>query len=132
MRRRRWCVPELEIITTKISAQHRTITLVLGSGDTARYALIRRPNGQVGWFYDTFRPEDGGGPLQWATHGGRVTVGDVLAMVPAARREILRWTTEELEDGPNLLELDIFARDTRRRALETLEAERLAVDSWLS
>jgi hypothetical protein len=121
----------VEVITTKVSSQHRTITLLLDSGETARYALIRRPTGQVAWFYDTFRPEVGGGPLQWASHGGRVTVGEVLALVPAARRDILRWTDEELEDGADLIELDIFARDVRAKWLAQLAAERADVERFV-
>lgn len=124
-------VPDAAVITTKLSSSHRTITLLLESGETARFALIRRPSGEVSWVYDTFVPEQGGGPLQWHTHGGHITVGDVLASVPGARREILRWTTEEIEDGPNLIELDIFARDVRRRALDLLRTERDQVESWL-
>lgn len=121
-------VPDVEIINTTVSARHRTISLLLASGVTDRYALIRRPNGEVYWSLDSFTREDGGGPLRWAGHGGRVTVADVIARVPAAARDILRWTREEIEDGPDVYEIDLFSRENRRRSLERLAAELEAAD----
>jgi hypothetical protein len=111
------------MINTTVSARHRTIALLLESGATDRYALIRRPNGDVHWVYDTFTRASVGSPLEWASHGGRLTVGEVLARVPGCRREIVRWTAQELEDGPDVMDVDIFSREVRRRALERLAAE---------
>ena len=117
-----------DVLSTTVSPRHRTISLLLENGDTARFALVRRPNGDVHWSLDTFTREHPGDPLQWAGHGGRLTVGQVLTALPGCRRDVLRWTTEEIEDGPDAIDVDIFARDARRRALERLAAELRAGD----
>jgi hypothetical protein len=120
-------VPSVEVLSTTVSPRHRTIHLLLESGDTDRYALVRRPNGDVHWSLDTFTREHPGDPWQWAGHTGRLTVAEVLAQIPGCRRDVVRWTHEELEDGPDAVDVDIFARDVRRRALERLGAELAAL-----
>ena len=119
----------VEVISTTVSRRERTINLLLESGDTDRYALIRRPSGDVHWSLDTFTRHGVGEPLQWTRHGGRLTVGEVITRVPGCRRDVVRWTTEEIEDGPDTVDVDIFGRDVRRRALERLAAELHAVDA---
>ena len=116
-------VPELEVINTTVSRRQRTISLLLDNGITDRYALVRRPDGDVHWSLDSFTRTDVGGPLQWHSHSGRVSVGDVVARVPDAMRDVLRWTREEIEDGVDVMDVDVFSRETRRRALERLAFE---------
>ena len=122
-------MPPVEVLSTTVSPRHRTINLLLDSGDTDRYALVRRPNGDVHWSHDTFTREHPGDPLQWSGHTGRLTVGEVLARIPGCRRDVLRWTTEELEDGIDAIDVDIFARDARGRALQRLAAELAAAEA---
>ena len=112
-----------EVLSTSVDARHRTISQFLETGDSARFALVRRPNGDVHWSYDLFRRESPGMPWEWAEHGGRLTVDQVAAHLPACRRDVLRWTAEEIEDGADAVTTDLFARDVRRRALERLAAE---------
>ena len=119
----------VDVISTTVSPRQRTINLLLESGETDRYALIRRPNGDVHWSLDTFTREHVGDPLRWTRHGGRLTVGEVLDRLPSCRRDVVRWTLEEIEDGPDSLDVDIFGRDARRRALERLAAELHAADA---
>ena len=58
----------------------------------------------------------------------RLSVADVLERVPGCRREVVRWTSEEIEDGPEAFDVDLFSRDARRRALERLAAELRALE----
>jgi hypothetical protein len=109
------------IVHTSVSRRRRTIQQLLDSGDTDRFALIRRPDGDIAWFQDVFAG------TEWTGHVGRVTVAYVLERAPLLRREILRWTREEIEDGPDDADSDIFVRDIRRRALKLLAAELVAV-----
>jgi hypothetical protein len=108
-------VGSLEVVNTTVSPRHRSISLLLDSGDTARYALVRRPDGDVHWSLDTFASEHVGGPLQWTGHIGRLTVAQVLNSVPSCRRDVVRWTEEEVEDGVNAISVDIFSGAVRRR-----------------
>ncbi len=119
---------EVEIITTTVSARHRTISLLLSNGETARFALMRKPNGDVFWSLDMFTRATPAEPLQWSGHIGRLTVGEVVRRLPACEADIVRWTVEEIEDG-TVAELDIFVADTRGRALERLAAELAQVPS---
>jgi hypothetical protein len=113
-----------EIISTTVSPSHRAITLLLNTGETARYALVRRSTGDVHWSSDTFVVDEREGTgLQWERHHGRVTVGEVLRVVPQCARDIERWTREELEEGADLPDLDIVKREKRRRALARLREE---------
>lgn len=113
----------LEVITTTVAPRSRSISLLLANGETLRYALVSRPNGDVHWVVDRFTCENVGEPLQWAAHHGRLTVGDVVTHLPHCARDIIRWTREEIESGPDADGGDIFARDTRRRALDRLAVE---------
>jgi hypothetical protein len=121
-------VPDVEIINTTVSARHRSISLLLDTGETARFALLRRENGDVHWSLDMFTRAAPAEPLEWSSHRGRLTVGDVCSRLPHLTRDIARWTQEEIDDGPDSLGGDIFARDARRRALERLAAEMRLVD----
>ena len=113
----------MEVINTTVSARHRTISLLLDNGDTARFALLRKSNGDVYWSLDMFTRAAPAEPLEWNGHIGRLTVDEVVRRLPACANEIVRWTNEEIEDGWDLVDLDIFARDARRRALERLRTE---------
>ena len=113
----------MEVITTTVSPRHRTISLLLDNGDTARFALLRKANGDVYWSLDMFTRAAPAEPLEWNGHIGRLEVAEVVRRLPDCARDIVRWTTEEIEDGHDLFDLDIFARDARRRALERLAAE---------
>ena len=119
----------MEILTTTVSARHRTISLLLDNGQTARFALLRKPNGDVFWSLDMFTRAAPAEPLQWSGHIGRLTVAEVVRRLPACEADVLRWTAEEIEDGVEGFALDIFAADVRRRALERLAAELAQVPS---
>ena len=116
-------MPAVEVINTTVSARHRTISLLLDNGETARFALLRKPSGDVYWSLDMFTRAAPAEPLEWNGHIGRLTVDDVVRRLPACATEIVRWTTDEIEDGWDLPDLDIFARDSRRRALDRLRIE---------
>jgi hypothetical protein len=117
-------VPDaVEVINTTVSPRHRTISLLLDNGETARFALLRKPGGDVYWSLDLFTRAAPTEPLEWAGHIGRLTVDEVVRRMPACEDQIIRWTLDELEDGPDGFDLDIFARDARGRALERLRAE---------
>ena len=111
---------DVEILTTTVSPRHRTISLLLDNGETARFALLRRPNGDVYWSLDTFTRAAPAEPLEWNGHIGRLTVDDVVRRLPRCQTDIVRWTSEEIDEGWDLIDLDIFARDGRRRALARL------------
>ena len=121
-------MPELEVINTTVSPRHRTISLLLDNGKTARFALMRMPNGDVYWSLDLFTRAAPAEPAQWNAHIGRLTVAEVVRRLPHCERDIVRWTTDEIEDGAESFELDIFARDVRRRALDRLGAELATID----
>jgi len=113
----------VEVINTTVSPRHRTISLLLDNGETARFALLRKPNGDVYWSLDMFTRAAPAEPLEWTGHIGRLTVDDVVRRLPACENDIVRWTLDEIEDGADVGDLDIFARDARARALERLRAE---------
>jgi hypothetical protein len=113
----------VEVINTTVSARHRTISLLLDNGETARFALLRKPNGDVYWSLDMFTRAAAAEPLEWTGHIGRLSVDEVARRLPTCQDDIVRWTVEEIEDGPEIGDLDIFARDARGRALERLRAE---------
>lgn len=117
-------VPDaVEVINTTVSSRHRTISLLLDNGDTARFALLRKPSGDVYWSLDMFTRAAAAEPLEWAGHIGRLTVDEVVRRMPSCEDDIVRWTVDEIEDGTDVGDLDIFARDARGRALERLRAE---------
>jgi hypothetical protein len=116
-------VREVEIITTTVSPRHRTISLLLDNGETARFALLRKPNGDVFWSLDMFRRAAPAEPLEWSGHIGRLATDEVVRRLPDCADHVIRWTDEEIEDGMDSLDLDVFAADVRRRALERLAAE---------
>ena len=109
---------------TTISVLAREIRIQLESGDTERYALARRADGDVHWRHDTFGPTDWEtGSKPWVEHHGRVTVGQVLAALPHCEREVLRWTRDEIELGADDIVEDIFTRAVRQRSLAELDLE---------
>lgn len=113
----------MEVINTTVSPRHRTISLLLDNGETARFALMRRSNGDVYWSLDMFIRAAAAEPLEWNGHIGRLTVDEVVRRMPSCEDDIVRWTVDEIEDGTDVGDLDIFARDARGRALERLRAE---------
>jgi hypothetical protein len=113
----------VEVINTTVSPRHRTISLLLDNGETARFALLRKPNGDVYWSLDMFTRAAAAEPLEWNGHIGRLTVDEVVRRLPRCETDIVRWTLDEIEDGADVVDLDIFARDARHRALERLRAE---------
>lgn len=112
------------VINTTTSGLQRTIQLLLDTGEVERFALARRRDGGVAWRHDTFMA-DGTAPgaQSWVAHGGRVTVAEVLARVPKCRREIIDWTRDEIADGADGPDLDIFRRAERAKDLALLDAE---------
>jgi hypothetical protein len=109
---------------TTLSVLSREIRILLESGDTDRYALVRTNDGDVHWRHDVFGPHDfETGAKPWVDHRGRVTVAQVLAAVPHCEKEILRWTRDELELGADDIVEDIFTRAVRQRALDRLDLE---------
>lgn len=113
----------MQVINTTVSSRHRTISLLLDNGETARFALLRKTNGDVYWSLDMFTRAAVAEPLEWSGHIGRLTVDEVVRRLPACEEDIVRWTMDEIEDGPDVGDLDIFARDARGRALDRLRAE---------
>lgn len=112
------------VISTTVSASQRAITIQHADGTSDRLALIRHRDGDVHWRADGFAVDEKQGTgLQWERHDGRVTVAQVLERAPHCERDVRRWTFEEIEDGPELIELDIFARAVRAEALRRLQAE---------
>ena len=112
------------VVNTTTSGLQRTIQVVLDTGEVERFALARRPDGGVAWRHDTFTTEGGApGAGTWIAHNGRLTVAGVLARVPSCRREILEWTRNEIDDGADDFDLDIFSRAVRRDDLVRLEVE---------
>jgi hypothetical protein len=114
-------VRDIEILSTTVSPRHRTISLLLSNGETARFALLRKPNGDVYWSLDMFTRAAPAEPLEWNGHIGRLTVDEVVRRLPACATDIIRWTTEEIDEGVD--DFDIFAADVRRRALQRLADE---------
>jgi hypothetical protein len=111
-------------VSTTVSILTRSISVLLESGDTERFALVRLPNGDVHWRHDLFGVFDeatGGRP--WIAHRGQLTVGEVAAQVPHCERHVVAWTRDEIDCGPDDADGDIFVRDVRRRALAALEAQ---------
>ena len=116
------------VIATQVSSSQRAITIQHADGSSDRLALIRHRDGDVHWRVDGFAVDEKAGTgLQWERHDGRATVAEVLERAPQCERDVLRWTREELEDGADLIELDIFERAVRARALAKLQAELDAV-----
>ncbi len=113
--------PSSAALSTTVSARERSVSVLHESGVTERYCLLRRPNGEVRWVLDSF--EDG----TWTAHGGVLSVGDVIARVPDAARDVVRWTEQELEAGIDVVEVDLFSRDRRKRSLERLANELAAL-----
>jgi hypothetical protein len=106
-----------------ISPLNRSIQVVRTTGECDRYALVRSADGDVGWRHDVFAAAGGGGADAWLRHGGRMTVEEVVDRVPQCVTHIVRWTREELEDGPAMGVEDIFAQQVRRQALARLADE---------
>lgn len=119
-----------EVITTTVSVASRAINVLLDNGETERYALAEAGDGDLFWRHDTFGPaEDDASDKVWLRHGGRQTVGQVMERVPQCRREIRRWTLEEIEAGEATTDGDLFTRAIRREALARLAAELGAADA---
>lgn len=110
------------VLATTVSASQRAITIQHADGHSDRLALIRHRDGDVHWRRDGFAVDEKSG-MQWERHDGRLTVAQVLEQALQCERDVERWTREELEDGADLIELDIFERAVRARALEKLAAE---------
>ena len=110
------------VISTTVSTPTRSISVLLETGTTERFALVQASSGDVYWRHDLFGLRDGGGP-KWLGHVGRLSVSEVLARVPTCERHVIAWTHEEIEAGPDEAGFDIFQRDARRRSLERLAAE---------
>jgi hypothetical protein len=72
-----------------VSPARRAVSILLESGATERFALVEGADGDVGWRHDTFAADD------WLAHGGRLTVGDVVARVPDCGRHVVAWTRAE-------------------------------------
>ena len=104
-------------LSTTISPSQRSISVLLESGETERYALAQSRDGDVYWRQDTFAAS------AWVGHGGRLTVGQVLARVPGCERQVVAWTREEIELGPDLPDADMFVRAIRADALKRLARE---------
>jgi hypothetical protein len=113
-----------DTIGTNVSPTQRAISVLLDSGKTERYALAQTREGDVFWRHDTFAA-DAGAPsgTAWVGHGGRLTVGQVLARVPSCERHVVRWTREEIELGVELPDADMFVRAVRSDALRRLSRE---------
>ena len=81
--------------------------------------------GSVWWRADTFSaPEHPREPERWIAYRGELTVGEVASRLPGHAREVLAWTRTEIENGPDVLEIDDPAvRDRRARSLERLRGE---------
>jgi hypothetical protein len=104
-------------LTTTVSTSQRAISVLLESGQTVRYALAQSREGDVFWRQDTFAAGT------WVGHGGRLSVGEVLARVPSCERQVVAWTREEIELGTALPDADMFVRAIRADALKRLERE---------
>jgi hypothetical protein len=104
-------------LTTTVSPTQRTISVLLESGETERYALAQTREGDLFWRQDTFAG------AAWVGHGGRLTVGDVVARVPSCARHVVAWTRAEIELGADLPDADVFVRAIRRDALARLTRE---------
>jgi hypothetical protein len=110
------------VISTNVSVMTRSINVLMSDGTTERFALVAASDGDVHWRHDIFDLTDEG-ERTWIRHGGLLSVGDVLARIPSCERHVIAWTSEEIEGGADLPDLDIFRRDVRRRAIERLSAE---------
>jgi hypothetical protein len=104
-------------LTTTVSARQRTISVLLETGVTERYCLMRRTSGEVRWVLDSFKNG------AWTAHGGTLTVADVVERIPDAARDVIRWTEREVEDGVDVVEVDLFSRERRRECLARLASE---------
>jgi hypothetical protein len=113
------------VISTNVSVSTRSINVLLHTGVTERFALAQATNGDVFWRHDEFVLGEEG--PEWTGHVGRLTVGEVVARVPTCERQVVAWTREEVESGPDEPGFDIFRRDQRRRALERLTGELAAL-----
>jgi hypothetical protein len=113
-----------EILATTVSPAQRAISVLDESGETARYALAESREGDVFWRLDVFDGDAGGVSAgAWLRHGGRLTVGEVMALVPSCARQVADWTRDEIELGPDLPGADVFVRAARADALRRLGRE---------
>jgi hypothetical protein len=113
-----------EILATTVSPAQRAISVLDDSGETARYALAETRDGDVFWRLDIFDGDAGGVSAgAWLRHGGRLTVGEVMASVPSCARHVATWTRHEIEMGADLPGADLFARAVRADALRRLGRE---------
>ena len=119
-----------DVISTTVSMFNRSINVLVSSGETERFALVPGAGGELHWRHDTFGADDHAGRAsEWLAHNGRLTVAEVVARAPQCRREVLRWTREEVEAGPDVFELDMFEQAVRREALARLAAELAAAEA---
>ena len=111
-------------LSTTVSPGQRTISVLMESGEIERFALHQTRDGDVYWRRDTFAA-DAGVPsgAVWLAHGGRLSVGQVVDLVPACANHVIAWTREEIELGPNLPDADVFVRVVRADALRRLDRE---------
>jgi hypothetical protein len=111
-------------MSTTVSVLTRSISVLLESGESERLALVRTPEGDVHWRHDLFGAYDErSGSQPWIAFFGRLTVDQVLALVPQCEREVVLWTREEIECGPDDVDGDIFVKAARREALAALDAQ---------
>jgi hypothetical protein len=108
-------------LSTTVSPTQRTISVLLESGEIERVALHETRDGDLYWRRDTYAGIQTG--AAWLAHGGRLTVGQVLALVPACAKHVIAWTEEEIETGSELPDADVFVRASRADALRRLGAE---------
>jgi hypothetical protein len=105
-------------LSTTVSVVQRAVNVLLESGETERFALVQAADGAVHWRHDTFAADHA-----WISHGGRLSVAEVLARVPQCERQVRAWTREEIDLGPRPVGVDAFAAAVRESALERLAAE---------
>jgi hypothetical protein len=111
-------------MATTVSVRTRSISVLLESGDSERLALVRTPEGDVHWRHDLFgRIDDATGTSPWLAHFGKLTVEQVLALVPHCERVVVEWTRDEIDCGPEDVDGDIFVQHARRDALAALDAQ---------
>jgi hypothetical protein len=106
-----------QTLTITANPSRRTISVLLESGETERFALAQSRLGDVFWRQDTFAGD------AWLAHGGRRTVAEVVAQLPSCRALVRDWTQAEIELGSDLPDADVFVRHERAEALRRLDRE---------
>jgi len=111
----------MNALSTTVSPTQRTISVLLESGEIERFALHQTREGDLFWRRDTYAGIQSGSA--WLAHGGRLTVGQGIAHLPACAKQVIAWTEEEIEIGTALPDADVFVRAARADALRRLGAE---------